>query len=166
MRVNYYGKIDANDIIGGLENELRDYPERHWGNSTYSNLKPDRKLYWEEFLRICHERSIKVYAYMTPLTPELLERIYQIEGFDADALYTEVRTYLEETISENGGVFRDYTEVSSFDGDPEDFIDAVHVGSKNGEIILRHLLDDDFGQETGVNNGDVNENDSDTDPVF
>ncbi|MCX6646307.1 MAG: hypothetical protein NTY09_08120, partial [bacterium] len=88
------------------------------------------------------------------------------EGFDADALYTEVRTYLEETISENGGVFRDYTEVSSFDGDPEDFIDAVHLNSENGDILLRHLLGDDFTQETDVSNDAINENDSDTDPVF
>ena len=166
MRVTDYGSLTDDMIVRGLENELRDYPEDHWGNPNFSNLNPDRKIFWEDFLRICHERGIMVYACMTPLAPELLRRIYELEGFDAEALYTEVREYLEETVGEVGGVFRDYTDVTSFDGDPEGFIDVMHLKPENGEIMLRHLLGDDFQNETEVEvqNGDENDIGADAAP--
>lgn len=144
MVVSDYRVLTKEMIVQGIENEVRDFPEEHWGSASHSNMSPMRKEFWEEFLRICHERSIRVYAYMTPLHPELLETVNNMERFDAAALYAEANEYLSRTVAEVGGVFRDYTDVTSFGGDPEGFYDVVHLQPENGDILLRDLFGDDF----------------------
>ena len=69
--------------------------------------------------------------------PELWEFI-QEKG--VDHLYTETSEYVERTVAESGGVFRNYIELDSFDGDPEMFWDEVHMRPENGEALLWNLL--------------------------
>lgn len=147
LRLNDYGILTKDIIIEGIENEMRRFPKADFGDDDYSNLNPIRMMYWEEFLKICDQREIRVYAYMTPLHHDLLESVYQLEEFNADALYSETTEYLSRTIGEIGGVFRNYTDVNSFNGDPEGFMDVIHLSPSNGDILIRHLLADDYPTE-------------------
>ncbi len=133
------------DLEARLETRVRKYPERSLQLSSFTGLGEVRKRYWEDFMGICEDRGIKVYAFMPPVHPQLLELLDEV---GADALIQEVADYVEETVTQAGGVFRDYTDIRSFGGDPDLFYDEIHMRPQNGERLLRHLLDkwDQAGQ--------------------
>ncbi len=120
-----------------IERGVLTYPDERFGISTFTGLSELRKQYWEVFLAICEMRGIDVYVFMPPPHPDLLDRLYEL---GAGPIFEETVEYLDRTVSEVGGTFRDYTRLESFGGDPEMFSDEVHLRKPLAEQILADLL--------------------------
>jgi hypothetical protein len=118
---------------------ILDYPLHGFGLEEFTGLSEQRKHYFEEILRICDERGIKVYAIMTPLHPDLVRRFTEL---GAKPIFDETAEYVSGKVGEIGGVFRDYTTIESFGGSPDYFLDAYHVTPPNGDILLGDLFSD------------------------
>jgi len=125
------------DLQSRLDQRIRKYPERSLRLSEFTALDETRKEYWEDFLQLCEDKGIRVYAFLPAMHPQLLE---VLNNLDAGRILGEVADYLDDTVSESGGVFRDYTDIRSFGGDPDLFYDEIHMRPENGEKLLKDLL--------------------------
>jgi len=125
------------DLEKILDDRVPVYAENVLGISAFSSLSPERKTCWEEFLDICKQNNIRVYAFIPPMHPRLLDDIRE-KGLEY--LYEETAEYVGSTVSEAGGVFRNYMDIESFGGDPSSFWDEVHMKIPNGEALLIDLL--------------------------
>lgn len=123
-----------------IDKRLRRYPERSFLLSKFTGLSETRKKYWQDFLDICRERNIKVYACMPPVHPRLLELLY---GLGAERIFKETEKYLKETVSEKDWVFKNYTNIETFNGDAQLFYDEIHMQPENCNKLLRDLLSSD-----------------------
>ncbi len=125
------------DLQNRLDQRVRKYPERSLFLSSFTELSEVRIQYWEDLLEICRENNIRVYAFLPSTHPQLYD-LYKSIG--ADGIIGEVSDYLESSISEIDGVYRDYTSIESFGGNPDDFYDEIHMRPQNCELLLRDLL--------------------------
>jgi hypothetical protein len=127
------------DLDAKLTRRLRRrrYTEQGVVVSGWTGMSKVRMQYWEDFLDICREKDIQVLVFMTPAHPRLWELL---EEFGASEVYEEVSGYFERTVTEAGGTFRDYTHLASFEGDPENFYDEMHMRKQNCDLLLRNLL--------------------------
>lgn len=92
---------------------------------------------WEEFLDICVENGIKVYAFEPPMH----DSVWPVISDDKfNEVYEEGIRYLDRTVTEAGGVFRDFSHVESFGGDPDGFYDSVHQRPSNLDKMIRELF--------------------------
>jgi hypothetical protein len=130
------------DLQNRLDQRVRKYPERSLFLSSFTELSQVRIQYWEDLLEICRENNIRVYAFLPSTHPQLYD-LYQSIG--ADEIIGEVSDYLESSIGETGGVYRDYTSIDSFGGNPDDFYDEIHMRPQNCELLLRDLLEESTG---------------------
>lgn len=130
------------DLQNRLDQRVRKYPERSLFLSSFTELSPVRIQYWEDLLDICRKNNIKVYAFLPATHPQLYDLFMSIGAFE---IIGEVSDYLESSISEIDGVYRDYTSIESFGGNPDDFYDEIHMRPQNCELLLRDLL----GESTG-----------------
>ena len=103
-----------------------------------------REKYWIDFLELCRENDIKVFVFMSPVHPLLLELAAQQ---DTKNMFDEADEFMRTTTEEYGGVYRDYLHPDSFGGDPDLFYDEIHMRPGNSDILLSQLLADyDPGQ--------------------
>ena len=131
------GTFDLQQILGS---RIPSYPEESLGLSTFSEMSQSRQRMWEQFLAMCNEKGIRVYVFMPPVHPDLWKLLVE-KG--AGPIFEEVSAFLDRTVTEAGGVFRDYTQLASFGGDPELFYDEVHMRPGNVEVVLKRLLAED-----------------------
>jgi hypothetical protein len=125
------------DLQGQLDQRVRKYPDRSLFLSEFTGLSDVRKQYWEDMLAICRERGIRVYAFLPPTHPKLYDYLMSVGAGD---IFSKVADYLEASVIGNDGVFRDYTNLESFGGNPDDFYDEIHMRPQNGELLLENLL--------------------------
>jgi hypothetical protein len=130
-----------------LDLKVMKYPESSLAFSKFTGLSEVRKQYWEDIIDICRENHIKVYAFLPPVHPQLY-CLFQAEGIDK--LLAKISEYLESTLGEIDGVFRDYTSIDSFGGNPDDFYDEIHMRPQNCELLIRHLIGDSEGGDDGA----------------
>jgi len=120
-----------------LEHGIITDPQTTWHPERFNGLSDECKYWWEEFLKICDEKEIQVYAFIPPYHPRLLENLMRI---DAGPIFDETRSYLESTVTGSGGTYRDYSIISTFNGDPENFLDETHPEKENIDLLVRDLL--------------------------
>jgi len=127
------------DLDAKIEARLRRrrFTEQGLVVSGWTGPSETRKRYWEEFLNLCRERNVRVYAFMTPAHPRLWSLLQEL---DAGPVYREVSDYFNRTVTEMGGTFRDYTLLESFGGDPQLFYDEMHMRKPNCDELIRNLL--------------------------
>jgi acyl-CoA synthetase (AMP-forming)/AMP-acid ligase II/acyl carrier protein len=103
----------------------------------FTALDPRRLRYFDELLRICFDRHIRVIAGLSPLHPAL------------DAFLSETTTYAArlaeliarlDTIRHPLFTFHDTRVPSRFGGSDQDFQDAAHCGPANADRLLDFLL--------------------------
>ena len=128
------------DLEVALEARVPVYPYESLGIDKFSGLSEPRKELWREFIEICEEYGIKIYAFMPPMHPRLWSLLNELE---CAWIYEETAEYVGATVTEAGGVFRNYTDLDSINGDPELFWDEVHMRPENAELLLRDLLSGD-----------------------
>ena len=103
----------------------------------WTELAPERTLAWEEFLDYCVGKNIKIYAFMTPMQPLLWDLL---GDYGTQEIFLESFEYCERTITEAGGVFRNYSDIAAWGGDPLLFNDEVHMLPRNAANMLRALF--------------------------
>ncbi len=130
------GTFDLDKIIA---KRVRKYPARSLGLSSYTELGEKRKEYWLDFLEYCRDNKIRVYAFLTPYHPKVLELIEEQGG---GHIIEEASEFLAETTADYGGTFKNFIRVENFGGDTRLFYDEIHYRPENGITLLNHLLGD------------------------
>jgi len=120
-----------------LDRRIRKYPERSLRLSEFTGICPVRQQYWEDFLFFCHEKDIYVFAFMPVEHPRLYSIMMEA---GAAGIFSDVADYLRESVERYGGTFRNYTDISEFSGDPDQFYDEIHLRPLNAELLLYDLL--------------------------
>jgi hypothetical protein len=103
----------------------------------FEGLDEERMAQWEEFLDICVANGIEIYAFIPPMHDRAWDAISEL---DSSEIVDEGREYLERTVPEAGGVFRDFSHIESFGGDPDEFYDSIHQRPSNLEKMIRELF--------------------------
>lgn len=114
---------------------LEEYDGRLEGMTT---LAPWRRAFFEELLRLTGERGARVRVFITPLHPKLLEHLRHTR--DYDRLRAETVAYLQEQQRRFPHLKAvDFTEVSSFGGQPDGFLDGAHTTDENSAVMTEAL---------------------------
>ena len=127
------------DLEAVLDERVPHYPEGAFGLSDFTELSVSRLVLWEELINLCVERDIQIYAFMAPSHPRLLKLLQEL---DAMWIFQETSDFVERTVTDAGGVYRDYTNLESFEGNPDWFYDEVHMWTSNADLLLENLLAD------------------------
>lgn len=125
------------NLQGQLNRKVRKYPERSLAISSYKELSESRMQYWQDIIALCRDHGIKLYVFLTPVHPQLYGLFKSI---GVDKLLEKLSTYLQTSVGQINGVFRDYTSIESFGGNTDDFYDEIHMRPQNCERLLRDLL--------------------------
>jgi hypothetical protein len=125
-------------VRSDIDVSLGEYSNRYAG---FQHVDVDRARMFEDLLASASRRGMKVRAFLTPLHPKVLERLRRERDFER--LRNEVVSTLRDLESKNAGFsFRDYTEVQSFGGSVDLFMDGAHVRKGNADRILAALYRD------------------------
>lgn len=127
------GKFDLGKILKTYNPKFVD----DFRIDTFTSLSEERRKNFEKLLLICADKDIQVYCFMPPLHPSLLS---DLNEHGAEKIYSMVREYLSEQFNIQGGVFRDYTRIESFNGNPDEFYDGVHMRESNGNLLIYDLF--------------------------
>ncbi len=125
------------DLQSRLDNRIGKYPERSLRLSDFTGLCEVRQRYWEDFIELCRENDITVYAFMPVEHPQLHEFMLEL---GADEIFNSVSEYLGGTLAYEGWVYRDFTDIEEFDGDPDEFYDEIHLRPDNADRVLQSLM--------------------------
>jgi len=125
------------DLDAVISERLTTYPKDNLCFMAGAALSEDRMNKWEKLLDYCDSKGIRVYCYMPPAHPRYLELM---DKFGALPFFDKIHEFLKETVAEHNGIFRDYTELESFGGDPNQFYDEAHMRKANNDLILKNLL--------------------------
>jgi hypothetical protein len=121
-----------------IEISLAEYRNRYEG---FRHVDVARAGLFEELLAAAATQQIRVRAFLTPLHPVVIGRLRADRDFDRlrGAVVATVSTLMARYPK---FVFRDYTEVESFGGSLDLFVDGAHIRKGNAERILAALYRD------------------------
>lgn len=105
----------------------------------YARLSPMRVKAWQEFTDTCRTEGIELVAFITPWREETLASVQSTGVFAAR--HVDVTSLLEETLPPFGRLV-DLTDIESFGGDPELFVDGVHPLEPNTRRMIDTLFSD------------------------
>ena len=115
----------------------------HWladkgGVSDFSRVDLRRLKEFVKFIQYLDSRGISLNVYLTPLQP-----VYRAEAakHGLDNAVQLVTVAALDALPGQETAFRDFTDVSSFGGDPHEFSDGSHHTTVNGGRILRELFE-------------------------
>jgi hypothetical protein len=130
-----------NDVHGppDLDEIVTEGAPKYFQNTLagWTELAPERKKAWIEFLGLCVQHNIKIYAFMTPMHPLLWGLLGEYGSQD---IFLQSYDYCERTITEAGGTFRNYSDIATWGGDPNLFNDEVHMLPKNCAVLMKVLF--------------------------
>lgn len=105
----------------------------------YERLSPMRVQAWRTFTEICRTEEIEVVAFITPWREETLASV-ESTGVFADR-HADVTSLVLETLPPLGRL-ADFTQIESFGGNPELFVDGVHPLEANTRRMIDALFSD------------------------
>jgi len=104
----------------------------------FSALGDERIAYFDRFIELCINRNIRVFAFITPMHPLV------IEGLDDQGIYqkrlADIQIYFDQIDYEDFS-YVDFSLPDQFGGDDYDFFDILHVGDYNAELLVERLLE-------------------------
>ena len=106
----------------------------------FRGFSPARLRHIQLFLQLCQREKISVVFMMNPVHPEFWERLNELpeHAENLSALRQLLAEYQREYSVVLGTV--DATTIDKFGGDPEDFYDEIHPGTRNCDLMLE-LID-------------------------
>lgn len=134
------GTFDLEKI---LAQRVRKYPVRSLKLEGYTHADRRRLEYLRMFLEYCSERSIIVYAYLTPYHPDLWK---VIDAIPESSRLREVELAIGSVFKRYGVNLHDFSKVESFGGNPSRFYDEIHGMPDLETAILVELI----RRESGV----------------
>jgi len=129
------------DFDAEITSRLRQprYTDQGMAIAAWQGIGGVRVQYWEDFLSLCVEEDITIYAFMTPAHRRFWELM---DTFDAIPVFDEVTDYFRESVTGAGGSFRDFRYVESFNGNEDQFYDEIHMRPANCDALVVELLKD------------------------
>lgn len=97
-----------------------------------------RIAHFEQFLAICRERTIRVYAYTTTLHPKVIASLEQHTSYRA--VSEAVQRILQSAHDRGDLVFFEASTIDRFGGDPALFYDGAHMQVENERRMLDKLF--------------------------
>lgn len=94
-----------------------------------------RKLF--QIVQECRRNGIRLDVVITPVYRRLYDELIARTPYGT---YFDQFDKLVTAIGRQGMTLWDFRDVTSFGGDPEDFLDATHCGPTNGDLIIRRIL--------------------------
>jgi hypothetical protein len=94
---------------------------------------------FDQFLALARDNRISVRVMLLPLHP-YYER--QVMTPQLSILRDQAKRRLDAICRSRGAVFRDFTSLASYDGDPNEFWDGAHQTPENLRRMLNVAFDD------------------------
>ena len=114
-----------------LEEQARAYAQ-------FDSLSASRLSAFEEIARWARDVGTELVAFTTPVHPSLRNALRQRPHYEDRQ--QELRSYMQRMAPEEGFVFVDLADVSTYGGDPADWLDTLHHGEATGRLIIDRLL--------------------------
>ena len=105
--------------------------------TTTPALYPRSQRYFEKTMGLLDEMGTTQVVVLTPLHPRLLAAVREAGWSERHA---EVVAYLERMRKQYGFRLLDLSELSSIQGDPDDFYDGFHVKHANARRLIRTIV--------------------------
>jgi hypothetical protein len=121
----------------------RDYVNNRYGPLAGANgaatLDPERTALFEQMLKLATDHGVRVRLFTTTFHPSVLAALQPLPVFAQ--VHRDAVQYLTDAAARYPGVsFVDFTDLSAFGGDPDNFFDGVHIRQENGRKLLERLL--------------------------
>lgn len=122
-----------------LEKEIAKTKHRHLGRfSQFDRLSEPRLKIIDKILQLAERENIELFLFISPLHPELLQELRVHTKYDERKQQLLERLSVME--SRYGFSCLDLSEISSFGGTPDGFIDGIHYVEPNSSKIIAKLL--------------------------
>jgi hypothetical protein len=105
-----------------------------------TQLSARRTEFLETLIREARARGTKILLFVTPYRPDILFMIH--EDLVAWSHHQTAVTYLQSLVARYGIAVLDYTNESTFGGDPADWYDGVHYTQRNAARLTRQVIHD------------------------
>lgn len=119
------------DFQSALAYNRREYKHLMAG---YRRLSPQRQALFEELVAHCRERNIELAVFLTPLHPDLAS--YLTHSTTYEQRRDDLIAFLTQQSQREHFTFTDLSDVTSFAGEPELFIDGIHPLEANTRKMI------------------------------
>ena len=106
---------------------------------TYHEISGTEAMRLVETVRLLQKHGTRVYLFVTPFHPELIESLSHDRNFDKRE--NETRQLLSLLARHDGAIVADLGDLSKFDGDPTQFVDGIHPLEPNTRLMMDRLLE-------------------------
>ncbi len=126
------------------------YNEREFEHiyKLFSQFSTAEILRLVKAVALLRQHNTQVYAFVTPFHPRMTSTLSGIANFDARE--REARQLISLLGLHHGVHFADLTDLTSFNGDPENFVDGIHPLEKNTRLMVDRLLESKGGTQYAV----------------
>lgn len=105
----------------------------------YDHLDPHRCRLFARLVRICLDNGIRLHVFLTPLHPDLEQHLARHSETYA-ARKADVQLFLRLALSARRVPWSDFSQIDSFAGEPQQFVDGIHPLEPNTRKMLDRLL--------------------------
>ncbi|MGB0653019.1 MAG: hypothetical protein ACPGQL_07440 [Thermoplasmatota archaeon] len=129
---------EAGEELGGLSEDviLASFAHHRPSYLGFEQVSASEAARLDAWIGDAIADGVNVHVFLTPIYPEFLE--WAKSDTRLGALHPQIRGALEGACRDGLHVY-DFVDVTSFDGDPDDFNDAVHGGGGNLQRIVEEL---------------------------
>lgn len=122
------------DFDAALEYNKREY--RHLF-ADYPELSAERLAYFETLVETCRTNDVQLIVFATPLHPELTSHLR--DETDYAERREELVRYLTGAADRSAVEFYDFTDITTFHGDPGSFVDGIHPLESNTRRMIDRM---------------------------
>ena len=123
------------DFSAALEYNKNEYKHLF---RAFKKMSPSRCRVFEVMADKCQAEGVKLMVFLPPMHPELNAHLLSCTEFAARKL--QVKEYVQQQADRFGFTCCDLSDVSSFAGDPQLFVDGVHPLEPNTRRMIDRLL--------------------------
>ena len=123
------------DFDSALEYSKREYKHLFAG---YEKLSRERQEYFLQAIDICREGNARVVVFVTPMHPELKEYLAQTTTYPKR--HDELVDFLVSQSQRRDFTFCDMSDLKTFDGRKEQFVDGIHPLEANTRLVIDRLV--------------------------
>jgi len=135
--------VGTEDLVAEIQRTAQ-----RWSDGLAREFVPDQALklnqrklqLLSEFVELARQNGIEVRVVLLPLHPDYERLVF---NDDMRVLRETLRRRLSELSDGRRVIFRDYTSVASYGGDPKQFWDGAHQQPENLRRMLNALFDRD-----------------------
>jgi hypothetical protein len=109
------------------------------GSIKTSFFQPDQRKFqqFENLLASAQRQRIDLCVVFMPLHPDYEKRVFNQELADGR---TKLHEWLQKSVEQHGGRYWNCADLAAFDGDPDQFIDSMHMTNANSRRLIDVVL--------------------------